>query len=124
MAKLRTILKVEQRSPKFIVTLAIMGIIFFYIAAWILDHFIDMGNYSIIVQQSMFLFMIALPIIFSYYLIDKPPHFTFWEVTVILLVFSFNFILLAFIAPRVLPEIFQQPAAILGSTMNSMLGLP
>jgi hypothetical protein len=121
--KFRTIINVQQRSPKFVIVLAALGLVGFFFLAWFMDHFIEMGNYSAIFQQGLFLLNLIAPTILIYYIMDQPPYLTTWEVVMIMGIVVFNFFFITKIAPHLMPSIFQSTASVLQSNLNSIVGL-
>lgn len=120
----QTIINVKQTSPKFIIVLTIMGIIFFYVVSLIIGAFFNIKSFTVPVQELFFLVLLGVCIAFPWYILDQPPHLTFWDAMTIMIAIGFSFFFLVVVAPKAIPSMFHAPASMLKMSMYSMLGLP
>jgi len=94
----------------------IAALILIQVLAWLLGRWVDPVN----VGPGFLLLFIGGVTIFSYVLMDKPPHWTGKDTTMLVMVFLFQLVFFKWIAPTLLPDMFGQAMA----TLSSMLGLP
>ena len=120
----KTILRVKQTSPKFIIVLTVMSLIFFYILTYVLSFLFDLGGFRVPITEAFFLMTIGLPVAFAWYLIDQPPHYTFWDFVMIITVFIINILILTLIGPKLMPSIFEGAATTVQTSVQSLIGFP